>query len=36
MSVALRRQRIVGGVHLDDRKLAGIVSEPVGGRPYAL
>jgi hypothetical protein len=31
MRVALRRQRIVGGVHFDDRKLAGIVGEPVGG-----
>ena len=33
--VALRRQRVVGRVHLDDRELAGIVREPVGGRPDA-
>ena len=33
MGVAFRRQRIVGRVHLDDGKLAGIVGEPVGGGP---
>ncbi len=33
MRVALRGQRIVGRVDLDDGELAGIVSKPVGSSP---
>ena len=36
MGVAFRRQSIVGRVHVDDGKLAGVVGEPVGGGPAHL
>ena len=31
--IALRRRRIMGGVDLDNGKLAGVMGEPIGGGP---